>query len=169
MKQPILLKRILDIIFIIVILSLLTPLIIYPISLSFENPIPIEINNHVIQNFTLLTSSLILVNFIISGFSVYIIFLIRKLVKSFLKNYIFTSQQIFLFRLIGRLIIICGLAKMAVNFLSTFAFQSETRIGLGSEVSFNLLFIIAIGLFFIYLSQVFHKAKSLKEETELTI
>ena len=169
MKPPLILKTILDIVFFFGILGLFAPFLILLFSLT-ENPIPIEINGRTVSDFTYLTIGLIAVNYLISIFSVYIIYLIRKLVRSFFKNKFFTKQQISLLNITGKLIIICSVAQIFINFFSTVILEGKARVGISVGVTFdNFLFVIAIGLFFIYLAKLFDNARIAKEENELTV
>lgn len=169
MKPPILLKTILDIIYVIGIIALTAPLLVLLIY-STDHFIHFEINNLKVEEWNFFTISLATVNYFVSVFSVYVIYLIRKLVRSFLKNSIFIQKQITLFRLIGWLIIICSTLQIAVNIFSRILMESENGLRVTFKASFdNLFFVIAIGFFFIYLSKIFENAKALKEENELTV
>jgi succinate-acetate transporter protein len=57
-----------------------------------------------------------------------------------------------------------------VNFITPIIIEGEGTVGIKIDFSFgSFWFILAIGLFFIFLSKVFENAKNLKEENELTV
>ena len=170
MKPPVLLKTILDICFFLLICSLFSPLTVILYSLIGESPLPIELNNRLITTFNYSTIILLIINYSIAIIYVYIIYLLRKLVRSFFKNAYFTRLQISLFRLTGQLIILATIFEFIVNFYTTVVL--DKRIGLSFSIDGshnNLFYTLAIGLFFIYLGKLFNKSNSLQEENELTI
>lgn len=170
MKPPIILKTILDICFFLLLLGLLSPLLATLISLVLDTPLPLEINDRVEETFSLWTVLLFIADFLVSALSVYVIYLIRKLVRSFFSNRFFTRLQVSMFKLIGQLIIASTLAKLLINIFSILVLEGEGRMNISVESTLdNLLFILAIGLFFIYLGKLFENARSLKEENELTV
>ena len=170
MKPPLALKTILDILFILLILSVTAPLIIFVAMLFTENPIPIEVNNMEIRDFKFSTITLITISFLLSLLSIYIIYLLRKLVRTFFKLKFYTRLQVSLFNLIGQLIILTAILKIVVNFFSSLILEGKTSVGFTVDTSFdNLLFILAIGLFFIYMSKLLDNARIMKEENELTV
>lgn len=148
MKPLFLLKTILDLVFFFGVLGLSAPFLSLLFSLT-GYLIPIEINGTTVNTFNFTTIGLITVNYLVSIFSVYIIYLIRKPVRSFFKNKFFTKEQISLFNITGKWIIVCSLAQIFINFFSTAILEGKARIGLSIGLIFgNLLFVIAIGLFF---------------------
>lgn len=170
MKPPILLKTILDILFFILILSVSAPMIIFLALIFTEKPMPVEINNILVEDFNFTTISLISVSYLLAILSVYIIYLLRKLVRSFFKLKFYTRLQISLFNLIGQLIILAAISKVIINFFSSLILESKIRTNFKVDTSFdNLFFVLAMGLFFIYMSKLFENARKIKEENELTI
>jgi len=170
MKPPLLLKLILDICFIFLIISFGSLIFIYLEMLFFNFQFPIEINNRVIQEFTWKTTLIILGNVIISGISIYIIYLLRKLIRSFFKEEIFSRLQISLFNLIGQLIIICTIAQFFLDFFANLLLESRLKLSFSIDSAFDSsLFILALGLFFIYLGKLFSRSRELKQENELTV
>lgn len=79
-------------------------------------------------------------------------------------NY-FSSLVITNFKKTGILFLICGFGELIGKAISNLLFFSKLHLGLDSSV---VLFII-IGLFFMFLSEVFKEAKMTKQENELTI
>lgn len=111
--------------------------------------------------YTVLTYSLI--SF---GFWIYLFRLIRNLMDSLTSGSIFTKFQITSFKLIGQLLILLTVIDTLFSFLFEVIFIDRVNIKIGF-IDFWLL--IALGLFFIFISEIFNKAKSYKEENELTV
>lgn len=101
-----------------------------------------------------------------SGVWIYILFLFKNLIKDLTFRPLFTKLQIASFKLIGQLIILITI----VDALSIFVFKTifQGRLELSFEL-FDFWFVIAIGLFLIFLSQIFDQARIIKEENELTV
>ncbi|PKD21861.1 hypothetical protein APR41_02465 [Salegentibacter salinarum] len=101
-----------------------------------------------------------------SGVWIYILYLFKNLMKDLIFRPLFTSLQIASFKLIGQLIILITI----VDALSIFVFKTifQGRLELSFEL-FDFWFVIAIGLFLIFLSQIFDQARIIKEENELTV
>ncbi len=171
MKQPILLKTILDICFILLAFSFLGAVIFFTLTLTQgESFYPITVNGNVLTEFTPLTIILVSAELIIGGLILYTVFILRKLVRNFLKGKLFTRFQIATLNMVGQLIILITIAQGIIDFLGKILIDSTVGINLGVEFSFgSFWFILAIGLFFIYLSKIFQNAKDLKEENELTV
>lgn len=114
------------------------------------------------------TTKIILVTYILIGYAViiYIIYILRKLISSFSSGKLFTRFQCAGFRLVGQLII-------WLIVLSTI-FEFGLRIFLASRFKIKTEFpdfwlILALGAFFMVLGQVFEKARTIREENELTV
>ncbi|MCF4100470.1 DUF2975 domain-containing protein [Gillisia sp. M10.2A] len=170
MKPPVLLKTILDICFFLLICSLFSPLELLIHFQMNDSPLPIELNNRLITTFNYNTIILLIINYSITIIYVYIVYLLRKLVRSFFKNAYFTRLQISLFRLIGQLIILATISEFIMSLYTTLVL--DKRIGFNFSIDGshnNLFYTLAIGLFFIYLGKLFNKSKSLQEENELTV
>ncbi len=171
MKQPVLLKTILDICLILLALTFFSAVIIFIITLSHgESFYPITVNGNILTEITPSSIFLISAELVIGGLILYTVFILRKLIRNFLKGKLYTSFQIATLNLVGKLIIIITLAKGIIGFLGKVLIESRVGVELGMELSFgSFWFILAIGLFFIYLSKIFQNAKILKEENELTV
>lgn len=171
MKPPILLKTILDICFFLLLITFGSALIITALTAAFGNEfIPIELNGGVISEFSPVALIVILAELVIGGLSVYTVYILRKFVRSFFKEKIFTRYQIASLNLIGQLIVIITLGHGLIDLLALIFFESKIRVGIEVDLSFtSFWFILAIGLFFIYLSRIFENARLLKEENELTV
>lgn len=171
MKQPILLKTILDIAFIMLVFGFLSGLglAIYYI-FAGDVSLPLTINEMEINKITPAVKVLLVTEFLISALFLYTIYLLRKLVRDFFRNKLFTRLQISLLNLIGQLIILITLAQVATNFIGGIFVEDEVSIGIKLSSDFgSFWFALAIGLFFIYLSRLFEQARKLKEENELTV
>ena len=171
MKQPVLLKTILDICFVLLALTFFSAVFIFIITLSYgESLYPITVNGNILSEITPYSIFLISAELVIGGLTLYTVYILRKLIRNFLKGKLYTGFQVATLNLVGQLIIFITLAKGLMNFLGKILFESRVGIDLGMELSFgSFWFILAIGLFFIYLSKIFRNAKELKEENELTV
>ena len=69
------------------------------------------------------------------------------------------------FKKIGILFLICGFGELIGKMVSSLLLLSKFHLKLDSSV---VLFIV-IGLFFMFLREVFKEAKTTKQENELTI
>ncbi|MFO8146631.1 MAG: DUF2975 domain-containing protein [Gillisia sp.] len=171
-KPPILLKTILDILYILLIISIISSLILFILSLMFSEKIPfsVKINEYEIEEFSNAIILGISLEFIISGIFIYIIYILRKVVRSFFKRKLFTPLQISGLKLIGQLIIIGGLAEMVLAFVMKLIIENKATVGINIDSSFDSLwFQLALGLFFILLSKSFSFAGKLQDENDLTV
>ncbi|CAN5142217.1 hypothetical protein BH23BAC2_BH23BAC2_05510 [soil metagenome] len=169
-KPPIILKTLLDVIFWFTLVGLLIRIAFTGLYYFSVLPVDLRVNGNEINEFnTALVIGLVFKIFITALF-IYIIYLLRKVVRSFFNRKLFTALQISGLRLIGQMILISTLAEMAVNVFLKLSFQEKN--GAGDEMidSFHSLwFLLAIGLFFILLSRSFSYARQLQLENELTV
>lgn len=112
-----------------------------------------------------------LYTFIIYGLSsgavwIYIFYLFKNLMQSLISGPLFTKLQITSFNLIGQLIIFLTIIDSIFLFTAKAIFFSRLQINFDL---FDFWFVIAIGLFLIFLSNIFEKARVYKEENELTV
>ena len=95
----------------------------------------------------------------------YSLYIFRKLLSCFIKRMIFEKDICFLLDKIGKLIIIASVVQFFSDFISKL---SKNWIGI--EFGYGpFLYLLALGLFFRVLSEVFTIGRKLKEENELTI
>lgn len=169
-KPPILLKTILDILFLLLIFAY-SGMILYLIFQTLTDlPLDLTINGNEITEFSPSIIFILTIKILISAIFIYIIFLLRKVVRSFFKRKLFTPLQITSLNLIGQLTIIFSLAEVLIDFFLSLALDNRARIGISVENSFDSIwFTLALGLFFILLSKSFRYAKSLQEENDLTV
>lgn len=167
-KPPVILKTILDILFWVLIFKYIFGVPVMLIAIFQE--IPVEINNYTVEEVSAGIIAAIILSFLNSAIFIYIVYLFRKVVRSFYNRKLFTSAQISGFKLIGQLIIITSLAELAINFLALLFIENKARVGVTIESSFDSLwFTLALGLFFILLSKSFIYAGKLQEESDLTV
>ncbi len=168
-KAPVLLKTILDIIFILLMVGLITYIIITPILLFSGTDFSIKISNIEIHKLTFTVSILIILNLILYTGFVFLIYRLRKLLRLFFRKKLFSSRQTRDLNLIGKLIVMLSIGKALLNFLLKFLLENNLDLSIKTAYLDSLWFSLAIGLFFIYLSKVFENARILKEENDLTI
>ncbi len=100
----------------------------------------------------------------------YTLYIFKDLVYNLEPENLFTELQSTYLLRIGKLIIGLTLAEIGFKFLFDIFYQQEVKIGFQLEGLFqNTLFTICIGLFFIFLSEIFKIAGKLKQENQLTI
>jgi hypothetical protein len=85
---------------------------------------------------------------------------------SLISKSLFTDLQIASFKLIGQLIITLTIVDSISSFVFEAIFKNHLEIRF---VFFDFWFSISLGLFFVFLSNIFQKAKYYKEENELTV
>lgn len=171
-QPPVLLKTILDISYILLIISILSSLVLFILTLIFSEKIPfaVKVNQYEIEKFSAGIIFGMSLKFIISGIFIYIIYLLRRVVRSFFKRKLFTALQISGLKLIGQLLIAGSLAEMALDFVMKLTIENTAEVGINIDGSFDSLwFTLAMGLFFILLSKSFSYAGKLQDENELTV
>lgn len=103
------------------------------------------------------------------------LFYLRKFIYNITPRNIFTKEQIFYLKTIGKLIASATLLKFLFTIFWRAFFNINdpsvhAELGLEATDMFgNEFFILAIGLFFIFLSEIFKIAKHHKQENDLTI
>ncbi|WP_291114273.1 DUF2975 domain-containing protein [Flavobacterium sp. UBA6135] len=167
MRKLNILKAIVDFIWIMSLFAL--PLIIvFFVFIIFSNEtidIPLKINDLEIDTSIGQSKYLLPVALMHFGLFIYALYFFRKLLENFKKLIIFEVENAKLLNKIGQLIMI----NAVVYALLTFALQ--LLIGkLTIDIGYGpFLYVLALGLFFSVLSEVFLMGKKLKEENELTI
>lgn len=171
MRKIYFLRAVLDLTFLFSVIGAVGLFIITPfLLLSSDWDIPIRINGLVND----LSSVVSKVLFIISVFTyflfVYAIYLFKKTVNLFIGKRIFDDKVINNLSKIGKIFIAVTLTLNILDFIYSVLFLKkldiETHLSFGFD---SMLFNIAIGLFFIIMSEVFKMAKNIKEENDLTI
>ena len=111
----------------------------------------------------IITSILLNLGFI---FSLYVF---KKIVSSLFESELFNRFQISSLKLLGQLIILLVILKSIYTMFSNIVCGKSGDIGI-HIFSFDSNFMaVCFGLFMIYLSYIFKKAKSLQEENDLTV
>lgn len=171
MKPPILLKTILDICFFVLLISLISSIgLLLSYIFSTSGSFPIYFNNHTIVKITMPKLTLLFLAISQAGIFLYSVYILRKVVRNFFKKKLFTLLQITGLKLAGRLIVLASILNAIVSFLSPLILESNLKLGFEIESNFGSFWMqLAMGLFLILLSESFTKAKSLKEENELTV
>ena len=126
--------------------------------------------HRVAEDFDLISkgAKLALVTYILVGYAgiIYIIYILRKLIISLNSGNLFTKFQCTGFNLVGQLIIWLVILSAVVEFVMKLIFDSRLEV----ETNFpDFWLFLALGAFFIVLSQVFEKARLMREENDLTI
>ncbi|TBN03922.1 DUF2975 domain-containing protein [Hyunsoonleella flava] len=103
-------------------------------------------------------------------FTIYILFvrtvyLLKATLRDLSEGNYFSKLVINHFSTIGKLILICAVLYATFKFVARLLLLSDVRLG----IDFSLITPIAIGLFFMFLSEVFTKARKTEEENKLTI
>jgi len=99
------------------------------------------------------------------GLLMYALYYFRKLLGCFVKRMIFEEEICFLLDKIGSLVIMASIVQLFSDFITKL---SKDEIGI--ELGYGpFLYLLALGLFFKVLSEVFKIGKTMKEENELTI
>ncbi len=169
MKKLNLLKIIIDTLWVIAMISI--PITLVYIGIIFTNSSLIGKQNLIIhgmfvKKFSLFTKIIITIHLFTYLLFIYCLYLFRKIL-SHLKNLdIFNDYVITKMNNIGKIVISASL----LSYVSGSIYQQIKENEIHFEFSFSTLFIsIALGLFFMVLSEIFKIAKAQKDENELTI
>ncbi len=167
MRKLQILKTIVDYVWII-------SLICYPLAILFSGMVildndPFDIKVTLIGNTVDLTMPLgktvLVIDLINFGVLLVALFYFRKLLTAFAKRIIFEDEIILLLHKIGVFIIVGSILCLIADL---FTKVSQHKIGI--DIGFGpFLYLLALGLFFAVLSEVFTIAKRMKEENDLTI
>lgn len=167
MRKLQILKTIVDYIWII-------SLVCYPLAVLFSGMVfldkdPFDIKVTLIGNTVDLNMALgkivLFIDLINFGVLLVALFYFRKLLTAFAKRLIFEDEIILLLHRIGLFIIVGSILYLIADFVTMIS-QHE----LGIDIGFGpFLYLLALGLFFTVLSEVFTVAKRIKEENDLTI
>ena len=107
----------------------------------------------------------LVINVINFGLLLYSLYFFRKLLSDFKKRMIFETEICVLLDKIGYLVIISSIVQFFSDFVTKL---SHNEVGI--EFGYGpFLYLLALGLFFKVLSEVFAVGKKMKEENELTI
>lgn len=98
-------------------------------------------------------------------FFVRAIWLLKNSLLDLAKGNYFSELVIKNFRIIGILFLCCGIGYLLSQFITNLLILGILKIGFDDAVYFQII----MGLFFLYLSEIFSKGKKMKQENELTI
>jgi H+/Cl- antiporter ClcA len=99
------------------------------------------------------------------------VYCLKKFVDDISLTNLFSEKQVVFLRKIGVNIIVYIIVSYVISFILDVIYNRTTKIGFSYEDDLisNYFFILIIGLFFIFLSEIFKIAKQHKEENELTV
>ena len=167
MKKLNILKTIVDFIWIM-------SLIFYPLIILFTVmilidkelfDIPISIVGASVDLSTGYGKIALIINVLNFGLLLYAVYFFRKLLNSFMKRIIFEETICLLLNKIGSLVIYASIVYLISDFIIKLSNSKiEIQFGYGP-----FLYLLALGLFFKVLSEVFNIGKKIKDENELTI
>ena len=168
MKKTQILKIIVDIIWIVTapigvpFILVFIPIILFYDFANLEMKI-MGIELLVQSTFSKTLAILSLLNFLLIIYSLH---LFRKTLRYFLNTKVFDVFVIDSFRNIGNILTISGVVSTFLSVTGSLYFDQKLRMELGLNSNLTL---IGLGIFFMILSDVFHIAKSAKQENDLTI
>ncbi|WP_203256464.1 DUF2975 domain-containing protein [Hyunsoonleella ulvae] len=93
------------------------------------------------------------------------VYLLKDTLKDLSEGNYFSELITNNFKMIGKLILICGISYAVFKFVMRLLLLKDIRLG----IDFSLITPIIIGLFFMFLSEVFTKARLTEQENNLTI
>lgn len=169
MRKIFFLRAVLELLFYISIIGGIALLVILPIIFTSSDwDIPFKINGLTTQVDSLESKITFIIAIISYFLFVYAIYLFKKTVNLFINKRIFDNQVISNLSKIGKIFIIVTIILNIIEFIFKVTTTQKAEIIVSSGFD-SFLFTIAIGLFFIIMSEVFKIAKKLKDENELTI
>lgn len=169
MRKLIILKSLIDFIWIVVCIPLIPLLLFFTVYMFIDasvlnivymklNTIPEKANIYT-QLFALLIIAVVYIE-------IYSFYLFRKTLRYFQKVQPFHQQVILNFNRVGKLLVFSGIVGIVIVFANQLVLQHKSFFGFGLS---PYLVALCLGLFFMVLSEVFKVAKHAKEENELTV
>lgn len=168
MKTIKLLKRLIDIYYYLLIIVMIAGLVTVPLFLSGEKYNVRFLDENIDLNALTMVKSILIIMLIVVLWLFYFkaIRALRFTVLELSKGRYFSRLVVYNFKRVGRLFLICGIGEIIAKAVLFFILSTGTyRIGIDTSV---LVFII-MGLFFLFLSEIFAKGKQLQDENNLTI
>lgn len=170
MRKIFILRSILQFMLYFLVLGGVATLIIIPVILfSSDWDIPVKIGGNYLETNSVGAKIAVVIGSIAYLLYVYAVFLLKKTIDLFIKRRLFDDEVIKKFNTIGKIFVAVALMTSIPSFFYSVFIKQNIGLNLTSYYSDSMLFNIAIGLFFMILSEVFKIAKNLKEENELTI
>ncbi|WAC00849.1 DUF2975 domain-containing protein [Lacinutrix neustonica] len=168
MKKLIILKALVDFIWIVTCLPLI------PIALFFS--VYMFFNEGVLKTFNVLNQGLIITPWYLKIVAllvvsvlfvcIYSFYLFRKTLRYFQNRKPFDDYVIGSYKRIGQLLLVSGISAALISFSFYLFFKNSLTLNFGLS---PYLFMVCLGLFFLVLSETFKIAKTAKQENELTI
>ena len=168
MKKLVILKSLVDILWIVSCIPLIPLTLFFAIYMFFNDDL-LKIFNVIDEGIIITPWSLkVLVLMVVALIliSIYSFYLFRKTLRYFQQGKPFDSFVIDTYGKIGNLLMISGIAGSILSFSFHLFFKSSIKLNFGFS---PYVFVICLGLFFMILSETFKVAKTAKEENELTI
>lgn len=170
MRKIFILRSVLHFMLFFLIMGAIGLIIFVPIILFVPDAdIPVKIKGVAVEINNLGAKILLIISVFAYLLYVYAVFLLKKTIGLFIERKIFDNQVIKNLNNIGKLFITVALMMSVPLFLYQVLYTRHIELELTSYYSDSMLFNVAIGLFFMILSEVFKMAGKLKEENELTI
>lgn len=175
MRKLIILKTILDFLFIMLMLgSVLIILLMGTILFSgdgmAEIPIKISLLDESIEKWTTGLSIVLVFGIIAYVLFVYAIYQLKTIVRLFMKTTLFHDSIIKGFRHIGSCFVLISFFIYVPKLIyRVFGPPHEFKLMFGGDFFNSFWFILSMGLFFMVLGNIFKIAKHAKEENELTV
>lgn len=168
MRKLNILKALINYFFAFTALATFASLILVPIVLfSSEETLNFKVNGTLVELSSLFGKIILALSTIGALIFLYSIYLLRKIINLFVKRDLFNIQISKSFSSIGKCIIFSSLLiNVPIFFYNS---RESFAIEFGNGGNYSLLYLISLGLFFMVLSEVFVKAKNIKDENELTI
>lgn len=167
MRKLIILKTLIDIIWIFAIPTAISLIILIPF-IIFEkfDSIPFKIQGYPIKAIDSASKVIVIVGFFSYLVLIYCIYLFRNILRYFQQQKIFDEYVLFNFKKMGYLLITSAfLIGIPTSFYTVFI-KKEIAISIGYS---PFIMLLCLGLFSVILSEIFKIAKNFKEENELTV
>ena len=167
MRKLIFLKTIVDYVWILSIICYPIIIVVCATMMVSNNPIdfPIKINGNLIELNTIWNKIGLIISLLNFGLILYALYNFKIVLLNFKNKLIFEVENSMFLDKIGNLIIFSSSLYLITELLSSISKNNVSiQIGIGP-----FLYLMALGLFFKVLSEVFLIGKRIKEENELTI
>lgn len=170
MRKIFILRAILQLMLVFLVIGAVGMLIFIPVILfNSEGDLPFRISGNIIDVNSVFGKVVVVIAGITYLLYVYAVFLLKKTIDLFIKRLLFDDEVIKKLNIIGKIFVAVALMTGIPSFFYSVFFKQHIEFDLTSYFSDSMLFNVAIGLFFMILSEVFKIAKNLKEENELTV
>ncbi|NMH87424.1 DUF2975 domain-containing protein [Flavivirga algicola] len=167
MKTISTLKKLIDFYFYFLALGFIIWIIVIPIMFKTGKFNTLDfLDDHDISNLSFgRFMMMILVGAILYYYFLKAIYLLKKSLNDLCNGNYFSELVISNFNEIGKSFLICGIGAAVFKFILRLVFLSDIKLGIDNF----LIISIIIGLFFMFLSEVFIKARKAQQENNLTI